>query len=698
MDKRVAAALAALLILAIVAVVLAFRFVAAERERELRAWEVRLGIVAESRFADVSQWLTSQFNVLRNLAENESVQLYITQITGAGSDEDALVMADAARQYLQNLLVARAELAGFTAPPSSVPANVERPAVGGIALLDMQLEPLAVTPGMPPRDGMLATFLDGLTAGSPDLLDIHLNHRQQPAMGFAVPIYAVQGEHTAADQVGWAIAVKEIADELYPLLRQPGETSQTAVALLVRSAGNQIEYLSPLPDGTPALSFTIAGTPQLDAVFAMVNPGVFSADHVDYRSRPVLLTSRNFTAAPWTLLYEVQRSEALAESESRLRGILIGLLLAIALIAALIIAVWRHASSRRAREAALRAEQTAARLQDQRNLLRLVTDSQPTSISILDTEGRYLFANKQAAQGTGLQPEELTGKTMAAVVGPHAAKRYIELNERALREGHVVSDVERVETPAGERIIQSEHIPIEPTSEMPRAVLAVENDITAAVRERERRARTLDRLVRTLVSVVDRRDPYAARHSARVAQIARAVAEEMGLSTTEVETAEIAGSLLNLGKILVEKDVLTRSGQLSEDERQQIRRSVLAGAELLEGIEFDGPVVETLRQAQAHWDGSGLPAGLSGEEILVTARIIAVANAFVGMTSRRAHREALDIDQAVEALLQGVGKEFDRRVVAALINWLDNRGGREQVAAAAAAESDRGIEQPLQPQ
>jgi HD-GYP domain-containing protein (c-di-GMP phosphodiesterase class II) len=109
-------------------------------------------------------------------------------------------------------------------------------------------------------------------------------------------------------------------------------------------------------------------------------------------------------------------------------------------------------------------------------------------------------------------------------------------------------------------------------------------------------------------------------------------------------------------------------------------------------------VVETLRQAQAHWDGSGLPAGLSGEEILITARIIAVANAFVGMTSRRAHRAPLGIDEAVETLLKGVGKEFDRRVVAALVNWLDSRGGRAEVAAAAAAESELGIEQPLQPQ
>ena len=88
-----------------------------------------------------------------------------------------------------------------------------------------------------------------------------------------------------------------------------------------------------------------------------------------------------------------------------------------------------------------------------------------------------------------------------------------------------------------------------------------------------------------------------------------------------------------------------------------------------------------MRQVQAHWDGSGYPAGLKGAEILVTARIVAVANAFVALTSQRAHREGVSLDEAIETLLGGVGKAHDRKVVAALINFLDNHGGRERWAA-----------------
>jgi HD-GYP domain-containing protein (c-di-GMP phosphodiesterase class II) len=104
------------------------------------------------------------------------------------------------------------------------------------------------------------------------------------------------------------------------------------------------------------------------------------------------------------------------------------------------------------------------------------------------------------------------------------------------------------------------------------------------------------------------------------------------------------------------------------------------GADMLQSIEFDGPVVETLRQAQERWDGSGQPRGLKGEGILLTARIIAVANALVGMISDRAFRQAMSIDQASEILFKETGKAYDRRVVAALVNYLDNRDGRTQIA------------------
>ena len=205
----------------------------------------------------------------------------------------------------------------------------------------------------------------------------------------------------------------------------------------------------------------------------------------------------------------------------------------------------------------------------------------------------------------------------------------------------------------------------------------VEEDVTTAVTERERRARTLRDLVGTLMAVVDQRDPNAAHHSTHVAIVARAVAEEMGLDETMAETSEFAGTLMNLGKILVPSEILTRKGGLTDAEIRQVRDSIQATADLLQDVQFDGPVVETLRQCQERWDGSGRPNGLAGEAIVLPARIVAVANAFVAMVTPRAHRAGLDFDAAAKILLDGVGTAYDRGVVAALLNYLDNRGGRQ---------------------
>jgi len=101
---------------------------------------------------------------------------------------------------------------------------------------------------------------------------------------------------------------------------------------------------------------------------------------------------------------------------------------------------------------------------------------------------------------------------------------------------------------------------------------------------------------------------------------------------------------------------------------------------LIEGVEFEGPVAETIRQIQEYWDGTGQPAGLAREEIIPTARIVAVANAFVGMVSARAYRPGMSFDEAAKALMSGTGTTFDNRPVSALLHYLDIEGGRKRWA------------------
>lgn len=306
-------AAAALVVMAIGGVALIIRFVDSEWQRELRAWQVRLGIVADSRFAAVDDWLDRQFEDLAGLADNASLQLYMTQLATNAANPDDADVADAQGEYLQNLIAATAARAGFvdSSAAAAVPANLARTGTGGIALIDAKGQTVAATQGMPPLAGRLREFVSGLRPGDRGLLDLFLDTAGRPAMAFAIPVFAVQGNRDAASQIGTVIGVKEVGDELFPLLHQPGETGETALAVLVRRNGEAIEYLSPLPDGKPPLSLRMAAdTPDLDAAFAIATPGGFNASRNDYRNREVLVTSRGFAKAPWTLMYTIARAEA----------------------------------------------------------------------------------------------------------------------------------------------------------------------------------------------------------------------------------------------------------------------------------------------------------------------------------------------------------------------------------------------------
>lgn len=596
------------------------------------------------------------------------------------ADPQQAKQAEAEAAYLRNLLVVTAEQSGFAGRTTGaeVAVNVERIGVAGLALLDNDGRVLVATQNMPPLQARLLDFVRGLAKGERTVLDIHIGIGGQPTMGFVVPVYSVQSTGSAADQVGVVLGIKEVADELYPLLKQPGASERSAEAALVRPSGATVEYLSPLREGPPPLKLKLAlDTPDLDSAFALRTPGGFGLKR-DYRNEPVLVTGRAVPTANWALLYKVDRAEALGGSDTRLARLAITFGLVIAFVASALIATWRWGTSRRAARATAHYRATAERLDQQQRFLQLLTDSQPNPIFILDDGGHYRFANAAAAGVAGIPASDMVGKTVESVLGPHYARRYAPLTKTAIEKNESVRDTHRISGPGGPRVFQSVHIPLSDGTGQGRRVLVVEEDVTEAVLERERRERTLKQVVQIMVALVDCRDPHAAEHSNRLAAVSSAIATTMNLETQEVDVIETAARLVNMGKILVRRDVLTKPQELTEAEKAMIRDAIDQTPALLSGIEFDGPVLDIIRQAHERWDGSGRPRGLAGEDILLGARIIAVANAFIAMTSGRAHRQRQEVGAALDTLTQEAGRTFDRGVVAALVHFMENTLGRPQ--------------------
>ena len=168
--------------------------------------------------------------------------------------------------------------------------------------------------------------------------------------------------------------------------------------------------------------------------------------------------------------------------------------------------------------------------------------------------------------------------------------------------------------------------------------------------------------VQAISTTMEFRDPYTAGHQRRVADLAVAIAAELGLSQGQIEGVRIAGLIHDIGKIYVPVEILSKPGRLNEVEMSLIRMHSQAGFEILKGSEFPWPIAEIVIQHHERIDGSGYPRGLKGEDMLIEAKIIAVADVVEAMASPRPYRPALGLDRALEEIASKRGKHFDALV------------------------------------
>ncbi len=182
--------------------------------------------------------------------------------------------------------------------------------------------------------------------------------------------------------------------------------------------------------------------------------------------------------------------------------------------------------------------------------------------------------------------------------------------------------------------------------------------------------RNLDSMIRAMSLTVEERDPYTAGHQRRTTGLALAVAREMGLSEDEIKGLQMAGLIHDIGKISIPAEILSKPGILNEAERQLIKRHPQVAFEILKKIDFQWPVDLIVLQHHERMDRSGYPQGLSGEEILVEARILCVADVVESMASHRPYRPALGIDNALEEISRNRGVLYDAQVVDACLRYI----------------------------
>ncbi|MCJ7669759.1 MAG: PAS domain S-box protein [Dehalococcoidia bacterium] len=214
----------------------------------------------------------------------------------------------------------------------------------------------------------------------------------------------------------------------------------------------------------------------------------------------------------------------------------------------------------------------------------------------------------------------------------------------------------------------------------PVEVLAIARDISEqkqvqeeAKQNTERLIRAMEHAIQAMTIVVEMRDPHTAGHQQRATQLACAIAKEMGLSKEQIGGLRLAGLIHDIGKVRVPAEILMNPDGLSEPEFMMIKAHPRLGYEILRTIDFPWPVAQIVLQHHERMDGSGYPSGLSGEDIIVEARILAVSDVVDAMASHRPYRAALGINKALEEISQNKGVLYDSKAVDACLTLFRNK-------------------------
>ena len=180
--------------------------------------------------------------------------------------------------------------------------------------------------------------------------------------------------------------------------------------------------------------------------------------------------------------------------------------------------------------------------------------------------------------------------------------------------------------------------------------------------------------IQAISMTVEKRDPYTSGHQQRVANLARAIAEELKLPDSQIECIYMAAYIHDIGKISLPAEILVKPIQLSDIEISLIQAHAQAGYDILKGIEFPWAIADIVLQHHERMDGSGYPLGLSGDKIVLEARIISIADVVETMASHRPYRPSIGMDKALEEIRKNRGVLYDPQVADACLKLFKEKG------------------------
>ena len=309
---------------------------------------------------------------------------------------------------------------------------------------------------------------------------------------------------------------------------------------------------------------------------------------------------------------------------------------------------------------------------------RRITENTQDLVAQTDLAGIIKYVSPSHGKVLGYEPEEMLGKSIFDFL----RSDHIDQVKTAMQE--LQSSLQPWKMEVSCRCADGRYIWLESIGQLlPNAngksdgIVLGSRDITERKKTEadlqqnyEKLHNTFEQTVQALVQTLGKRDPFTVDHQQRVTKLAVAIAEELALPSQTVEGIRLAGVLHDIGKILIPVELLSKPTKLSRAESEIVKTHPRGSYEILQSIDFPWPIAQIAYQHHENIDGSGYPQGLKGEEILLEAKILGVADVVEAMSSHRSYRPDLGLEAATEEIVNHRGTRYDPQVADACLRLI----------------------------
>ncbi|MFC1938873.1 HD domain-containing phosphohydrolase [Chloroflexota bacterium] len=325
-----------------------------------------------------------------------------------------------------------------------------------------------------------------------------------------------------------------------------------------------------------------------------------------------------------------------------------------------------------------REKEALSRAEEQ---LRIIVENTYDIVFQLSPLGVIQYVSPRVKELYGYTPEDLIGKHFKKTTPLGELPRALKVVKTVLS-GKVISNFQIKQMDANGKIFTMEisGAPVRKDGKIV-AVEGIMRDITErklaeeeAKHSAEKMIKAMEDTIQAMAMIVEMRDPYTAGHQRRVTQLASAIGREISISKNRINGLRLAGLIHDIGKVRVPAEILTNPNGLSEVEFAMIKTHPLVGYEILKTIDLPWPIAQIVYQHHERMNGSGYPRGISGEDIIVEARILAVADVVEAISSHRPYRPARGIDVALDEIRTNTGVLYDRVIVVTCLKLFNEKG------------------------